>query len=154
MKNCVAYRRWRRRVGALLLCGAVAGVAAVCGGLPAGAADGQEQAARVFEMRTYITHPGRLDALNKRFRDHTCRLFEKHGMTLVGFWTPMEGAEAENTLVYLLAFPSREARDAAFKAFSGDPEWQKARRESEADGPIVKQIISQFLVATDYSAMK
>src|SRR5947209_5303666 len=65
---------------------------------------------RVFEMRTYTTHPGRLDALNTRFRDHTCRLFQKHGMELVGFWTPQDEKQGkDDTLVYLLAFPSRDA---------------------------------------------
>ncbi len=109
---------------------------------------------RCFEMRTYITYEGKLDALNKRFRDHTCKLFEKHGMTLIGFWTPSEGEDAANTLVYILAFPSREARDASFKAFSADPEWKAAREASEADGKIVKKVISQFLTPTDYSAIK
>jgi hypothetical protein len=109
---------------------------------------------RYFEMRTYTTLPGRLDALNKRFRDHTCKLFEKHGMTLVGFWTPSEGPEAENTLVYLLAFPSREARDKAFDAFRNDPAWKKAQAESEADGKIVEKVESKFLNPTDYSYIK
>lgn len=118
------------------------------------AADAPSAGARVFEMRTYTTHPGRLDALNARFRDHTCRLFEKHGMELIGFWTPTEGPEAENTLVYILAFPSREAREAAFQAFRADPEWQKARDASEADGPIVQKVVSQFLAPTDYSKTK
>jgi hypothetical protein len=110
---------------------------------------------RVFELRTYYTHDGRLDALNKRFRDHTCRLFQKHGMELIGFWTPQDEKDGKGgKLVYLLAFPSREAASASWKAFQADPEWQKARKESEADGPIVKKVESVFLDPTDYSAIK
>jgi hypothetical protein len=92
--------------------------------------------------------------LHKRFREHTNRLFKKHGMELVGYWTPTDGPEAENTLVYILAFPSREARDKAFKDFLADPEWQAAYKASHANGPLVKQVKSQILKATDYSPIK
>lgn len=110
---------------------------------------------KVFEMRTYYTHPGRLDALNKRFREHTCKLFQKHGMELVGFWTPQADQKGhEDTLVYLLAFPSREAADKAWKDFGADPEWKAAREASEKDGPIVKKVDRLFLDPTDYSAIK
>jgi hypothetical protein len=110
---------------------------------------------RVFELRTYFTHDGRLGALNKRFRDHTCRLFQKHGMELIGFWTPQDEKDGKDgKLVYLLAFPSREAAKASWKAFQEDPEWQKARKESELDGPIVKKVESVFLDPTDYSLIK
>jgi hypothetical protein len=109
---------------------------------------------RVFELRTYTAHPGRLDALNARFRDHTNRLFVKHGMELVGYWTPTEGPEAENTLVYILAFPNRAARDAAWDAFRKDPDWLKARDASEKSGPIVLKVESKLLNPTDYSPMK
>jgi len=113
-----------------------------------------KDAPRVFEMRTYITHEGRLDALHRRFREHTTKLFEKHGMTNVGYWTPSDGPEAKNTLVYLLAYPSREAREASWKAFGADPDWKTAQSASEKDGPIVKEVIVKFLTATDYSAIK
>ncbi len=109
---------------------------------------------RVFELRIYTTHPGRLDALNKRFREHTNRLFRKHGMELIGYWTPAEGEEAANTLVYILAYPSREAREASWKAFMTDPEWQQAREASEADGKIVMKVESKFLNPTDYSPLR
>jgi len=109
---------------------------------------------RCYELRTYTTAEGRLDALHKRFRDHTCGLFEKHGMTLIGFWTPTEGEQAKNTLIYLLAFPSREHRDASFKAFRDDPVWKKAKEESRVDGPIVTKVESVFLTPTDYSYLK
>ena len=109
---------------------------------------------RVYELRTYTTHDGRLDALHARFRNHTNKLFVKHGMELVGYWVPTDGPESANTLVYILAFPSREARDASFKAFTTDPEWKAAKEASEKDGPIVKKVVSQFLKPTDYSPLK
>lgn len=109
---------------------------------------------RVFEMRTYIAQEGKLDALHARFRDHTTKLFEKHGMTNIGYWTPTDGPEAANTLVYILAYPNREAREQAWQAFLDDPEWKSAKEESERNGPLVAKVISQFLTPTDYSAIK
>ena len=110
---------------------------------------------RVFEMRTYYTLEGRLPALNKRFREHTCDLFKKHGMELIGFWTPVDEKDGKsNKLVYILAYPSREAAAASWKAFGADPEWKKAREASEADGKIVAKVESVFLNPTDYSAIK
>ncbi|HEY2155327.1 MAG TPA: NIPSNAP family protein [Isosphaeraceae bacterium] len=106
---------------------------------------------RLFEMRTYYTHPGRLDALNARFRDHTNKLFVKHGMELVGYWTPQGKPD---TLVYILAYPSREAREASWKAFNADPDWKAAREASEKDGKIVDKVESVFLDPTDYSPIK
>lgn len=116
---------------------------------PAAASDG-----RVFEMRKYYALPGRLDALNARFRDHTTALFAKHGMENIGYWVPTEGPEAGKVLIYLLAYPSMEAKDAAWKGFRNDPEWKKAREASEKDGKIVEKIESTILKATDYSAIK
>jgi len=115
---------------------------------------------RFFEMRTYIANEGKLADLHKRFRDHTNRLFQKHGMTLVGYWTPVADAkgeiapEAANTLVYILAYPSREAREKSWKGFMTDPDWQAAYKESHKDGPLVGKVISQFLAPTDYSPIK
>src|SRR5437764_137271 len=109
---------------------------------------------RFFEMRTYTAAAGKLDALNARFREHTNRLFEKHGITIIGFWTPAEGDKAQNTLVYILAFPSKEAREKSWKEFQGDPDWQAARKESERDGKLVEHVESVFLRATDYSPIK
>jgi hypothetical protein len=106
---------------------------------------------RVFEMRTYHTHPGRLDALNARFREHTNKLFVKHGMDLVGYWVPQG---KDDTLVYILAYPSREAREASWKAFQADPDWKVAREASEKDGKIVEKVESVFLDPTDYSPIK
>lgn len=112
-------------------------------------------AGRVFEMRTYHTHPGRLDALNARFRDHTNRLFQKHGIELVGYWTPQDEKDGKDeTLVYILAYPSRDAAKASWKAFQEDPAWKTAKEASEKDGPIVKKVESVFLNPTDYSPIK
>lgn len=107
---------------------------------------------RVYELRTYTTHPGRLDALLTRFRAHTTRLFEKHGMKNVGYWIPTDANNGANhTLIYLLSYPSRDAAKAAWKAFNADPEWQRAKAASEADGKIVAKVESVFLTPTDYS---
>jgi len=105
--------------------------------------------ARVFELRTYSAHPGKLDGLNARFRDHTVKLFEKHGITNIGYWTPIDNIERK--LVYVVAFPSVEARQKSFAAFGADPAWQKARSESEANGPLVAKIESQLMRVTPFS---
>ena len=102
---------------------------------------------RLFELRTYTTNDGKMADLHKRFREHTNQLFEKHGMTLVGYWTPTEGPDAENTLVYVLAYPDREAREKSWKAFMADPEWQAAYKASHVNGPLVKKVESKFLDA-------
>jgi hypothetical protein len=136
---------------------AIVGLLAV-GVLTVGAHARQEPASgkeRVFEMRTYYTLEGRLPALNKRFREHTCDLFKKHGMELIGFWTPIDEKDGKNDkLVYILAYPSREAAALSWKAFQADPEWIKARDASEKDGKIVKKVESVFLNPTDYSLIK
>ena len=128
--------------------------AILAGGLMADPSDAQTPAAaggRTFEMRTYYCHPGRLDALNKRFREHTNRLFKKHGIELVGYWTPNEKPDV---LVYILAYPSREAATASWAAFRTDAEWTAARTASETDGPIVQKVESVFMAPTDYSPIK
>lgn len=110
---------------------------------------------RCFEMRTYHTMPGKLEDLNKRFRDHTCRLFQKHGIELVGFWIPQDKDKgADNTLIYILAHKSREAAKQSYAAFGSDPEWRNVVSESEANGKLVERIESVFMSATDYSKIK
>jgi hypothetical protein len=109
---------------------------------------------RVFELRTYYAAPGKMEALHARFRKHTCRLFQKHGMTLIGFWSPTDPKEAEKKMVYLLAFPSKEAADKAWKAFRDDPEWKAAKAASEKDGVLVEKVESVYLNPTDYSPLK
>jgi len=110
---------------------------------------------RLFELRTYTAAPGKLDALNARFRDHTNKLFVKHGIELVGYWTPTDGEAAKNTLIYILAFPDKDSREKSWKAFQSDPDWQKAKAESEKDGPLLaKAPDSVMLQPTDYSPIR
>ena len=110
-----------------------------------------QTATRVFEMRTYITHEGKLDDLQARFRNHTTKFFEKHGMTNVGYWVPRD---QPNTLVYILAYPSKEAATKAWDGFRKDEGWIAARTASEANGPIVAKVISVFMDPTNFSGLK
>jgi hypothetical protein len=109
---------------------------------------------RVFELRTYTAPEGKLTNLHTRFRDHTMRIFERHGMTNIGYWTPQDTTLRENTLVYLLSHPSRAAADQAWRDFSADPEWQRVAEESQRDGRIVSQVVRMYLDPTDFSPMK
>jgi len=104
---------------------------------------------RLYEMRTYYAAPGKLDDLHARFRDHTCKLFEKHGMMNIGYWVPVENPD--NQLIYILSYSSREARESSWKAFMADPDWKAAQRASEANGRLVTKVESRFMNATDYS---
>lgn len=125
-------------------------LAAWVGSYAAGARE--VRADRFFEMRTYTPSPGKMDALLARFRDHTLKLFEKHGMTNVGYWVT---GGAEPKLVYVLAFPSKDARDASFKAFGADADWQAVRAESEKDGTkLAAKVDSVFMTPADFSAIK
>ena len=142
-----------RRTSYLLLV-TLLGVGLVISLLTDAAARDKKKADRVFEMRTYTTAPGRLDALHARFRDHTNKIFVKHGMELVGYWTPTDEETSSTTLVYILAYPSMEARQASWKAFISDPDWIKAFAESKADGPIVMKVENRFMAPTDYSPIK
>ena len=110
--------------------------------------------ARVFELRTYTAPDGKLGELHARFRNHTLRIFEKHGMTSIGYWMPEDAPLSQNTMVYLLAHPSREAARQNWKEFASDPEWKKVASESQANGPLTSKIESVFLDPTDYSPMK
>jgi hypothetical protein len=104
----------------------------------------------VYEFRIYYTHPGKMPDLLKRFREHTCALFEKHGMVNVGYWLPVEEKD-QDKLYYVLKHPSRDAAKAAWKAFGDDPEWKQVRDASEAAGKIVQKVDSTFLAAADYT---
>ena len=110
---------------------------------------------RIFELRTYTAAPGKLEALHARFRDHTLKIFKKHGMEVVAFWGPTDKEKgSENTLIYVLAFPSREAREKAWQEFNADPDWQKVRSESEKNGRLTTKVDSVIMMATDYSPIK
>lgn len=106
---------------------------------------------KVFELRTYTTHEGKLDDLHQRFSNHTMDIFEKHGMKNIGYWIP---ADKDNTLIYIISHESREAAKKNWDAFRTDPEWQKAYEESRADGPIVEKVESVFMSSTEYSPIK
>jgi hypothetical protein len=115
--------------------------------------------ARLFELRTYTAAAGKLKDLNARFRKHTCQLFEKHGMSNFGYWTPMDKDKgAEHTLIYILAHQNKSAADASWKAFREDPDWVAARKASEemAGGSLTvpNGVKSVFMKPTDYSPTK
>ena len=104
---------------------------------------------RCYELRVYTANKGKLDALNARFRDHTCKLFEKHGFTNVGYWTPSD--ESDNRLIYVISSPNRKSHNESFKSFLNDPDWKNAYRASIKNGKLVAKIESTFLKTTDYS---
>jgi hypothetical protein len=130
------------KTACLGLLAAVVSTLAVCG-------DGEKPDTRLYELRTYQALPGRLDNLLARFRDHTTKLFEKHGMTNVGYWVPVDNKD--NLLIYLLAYPDKASRDASWKGFMGDEEWKKVAGESEKSGKIVGRIDQVFLASTAFS---
>jgi hypothetical protein len=107
----------------------------------------------IHELRIYRTLPGRLPNLLARFQNHTLRIWERHGIRQAGFWTTMVG-ESSNDLTYFLAWKSLGEREEKWAAFLADPEWVKARADSEKDGPIVANVSSQFLVPTSFSSVK
>lgn len=121
-----------------------------------GSARAQEQGHgdHVFELRTYTASPGKLSDLEARFRNHTVGLFEKHGMTNVGYWVPTDEPLAENTLIYVLEHESRDAAQASWDAFRADPDWVEARAESERNGRLAANVEAVFMQATDYSPIK
>jgi hypothetical protein len=140
---------------AALLC--LLGVLATSASVAEPAAGASAGSGRVFELRTYTAAPGKLDALNARFRDHTIALFKKHGMEVVGFWEPLDKeAGAGEKLVYILAHQSRAAAEASWKEFREDPDWVKVKADSEAagGGSLTTKIESVFLAGTDYSPLK
>lgn len=106
----------------------------------------------VYELRVYTAAEGKLPELLKRFREHTRKLFEKHGMKNVAYWTATDEPKKANTLIYILKSPNRDAHTASWKAFQDDAEWQKVRSESEANGKLVDHVDSTFMELTDFSA--
>ena len=105
----------------------------------------------VYELRVYHAAPGKLSELLARFRDHTIKLFEQHGMESIAYWTPLEDPEKSNTLIYILRHPSRDAAEANWKSFRDDPNWQSVRDKSEANGKLVEKVDSTFMALTDFS---
>ena len=112
------------------------------------------QSARIFELRTYTAPEGKLEALHARFKDDTLRLFKKHGMENIAYFRPADTPLSQNTMMYLLAFPNREAAKKSWADFQADPEWQKINADTQKDGRIVSKLESVFLEPTDYSPLK
>ena len=106
---------------------------------------------KVFELRTYTTMEGKLPNLLARFRDHTRRIFEKHGITNIAYWVPQDAPESENTLIYIIAHDSRDAAAENWKNFIADPEWAEV---SQASGVGRVNVVSVFMEATDFSGLK
>ena len=109
---------------------------------------------RVFELRTYTCNEGKLPDLEKRFRDHTIAIFQRHHMVSVGYWISQDVPRSGDTLIYILAHPSRDEAKANWAAFQADPEWQKVRADSEANGKIVNHVDSVFMDPADFSPLK
>jgi len=109
------------------------------------------QSSRVFELRIYHTFPGRLPALQTRFREHTIAIFNKHHMTSIGYWVPQDAPQKDNTLIYIISHESRDAAKKNWAEFQADPEWQQVSKASEVDGKIVEKVESTYMDATDYS---
>src|SRR3954466_6815101 len=109
---------------------------------------------RVFEIRTYTAPPGKLEALKTRFRDHTIKSFNKHNITSIAYFLPQDAPLNENTIIYVLAHPSREDAKKNWAAFNADPEWVKAKADSEVEGKIVDKAVSVFADPADFSPIK
>src|SRR4051794_8532291 len=112
---------------------------------------------RVFEMRTYTCFPGKLEALKTRFRDHTIRIFKKHGMESIGYWVPQDAAQGKETsLIYVIAHASREQAVKNWADFRNDDEWKKVSADSEvkAGGKIVEKVVSVYMDPADFSQIK
>jgi hypothetical protein len=107
----------------------------------------------IYELRIYTANAGKMGALQARFRDHTTRLFEKHGIKNVGYWTNTIGGRSDE-LWYMLAFEDLGQRDAAWRAFAMDPEWQEARKKSEENGALVHHIENRIMAPTDFSPLR
>ena len=136
----------------LLAC--VLGIGMVMGQQSGTAEAAAANGARIYELGTYTANDGKLDELHARFADHTNALFVKHGMTLIGYWTPYEGETKDNTLVYIIGHESRDAAKENWKAFMADEDWKAAYAASHENGPLVKKVESVFLDPTDYSPLR
>ena len=112
------------------------------------------QSSKVYELRTYTAPEGKLEDLHARFRNHTMRIFDKHGMKSIAYFSPQDAPLSQNTLIYVLEHPSRDEAKKHWAEFQADPEWQKVSAESQKDGRIVSKVDSVFMTATDYSPMK
>jgi hypothetical protein len=105
----------------------------------------------VYELRVYHAAPGKLSDLLSRFREHTIKIFDRHGIKSVAYWTPLDEPEKSNTLIYILQHPSREGAAANWKSFQDDPEWKNVKEKSEANGKLVEKVDSTYMTLTDFS---
>ena len=139
----------------LVLAGTVVFLAGLSAGslLQSGIAHAQA-GKHVYELRTYTAPEGKLGELHTRFRDHTVRIFNKHGMKSVIYLAPQDAPDSQNTLIYILEHPSREAAKKAWADFQADPEWVKVAADSQVNGRIVSKVVSVFADPTDYSPIK
>ena len=142
-----------KRFGLVLLA-AVFGAGIVLGNLVQPSSVVSAQSGTVYELRTYTASPGKLNDLQARFRDHTVRLFERHGMKNVGYWVPADAPLSDNTLIYVLEHASRDAATASWDAFRADPDWKEARAASERNGRLAANVEAVFMTATDFSPIK
>ena len=109
----------------------------------------QSQSSKLYEVRIYHPNPGKYEAIIDRFRQYTTRLFEKHGMENIGYWTPTDTSRHE--LIYILAYPGKAARDTSWKRFGADPAWREVVAKTEANGKLVQKIDSYFMTESDLS---
>jgi hypothetical protein len=142
------------KLRSLALIALVFGTGFAAGQWTDGLSTARAQGSKVFELRTYTAPEGKLPNLLARFRDHTLRIFERHGMHNVGYWVPQDAPASGNTLIYILAHDSRAAAAKSWEAFRNDPEWKRASEESQVDGPIVSKVESVFMEAAPFSPLK
>jgi hypothetical protein len=116
-----------------------------------GGTNSMQSSTEVFELRVYHAAEGKLPALLARFRDHTDKLFARHGLKSVAYWTPVDEPQKNNTLIYILQHSSREAAAANWKAFQDDPDWKSVKAKSEENGPLTVKIDSTYMAYTDFS---
>ena len=107
----------------------------------------------IYEYRVYEAAPGKMPELHARFRNHTLKAFERHGMKNIGYWIPEVG-DYNDRIIYMLAFDSLEHRERAWAAFRSDPEWLRIKEESETDGALVARLTNTILAPTDYSPLQ
>jgi len=138
----------------LALAIAVVALVFVSGFVAGNAVGAQSDSRRVYELRTYTAPEGKLSELDKRFRDHTMRIFKKHGMENVGYWHPQDAPDSSSTLIYIVSHKNRDAAKKSWADFQADPEWQKVSTESQVNGRIVSKVVSVFMDPTDYSPLK
>lgn len=108
----------------------------------------------VYELRLYHVKEGKMEALKARFGDHTDAIFKRHDMKSIGYWSPQDAPDSQNLFIYILEHHSRQEAEKNWAAFQADPEWQKVKAESEANGPLVDHIDHYFMDPTSFSALR